>query len=283
VDYSNSGWITGEGMVKVAVSQAEGVAFPWEYDIIFGDTTDVLYTGRGIGRRVRDEDNVSISRDLINDANLPFKAVNKSITDSEENYELLDAVVHDKNKNGKFDMLQDRVIFGVIDTLEKWAGTVMVMDFSYANGNPDYLPKSGDVYHLSFKRPFGKTDKIQFTVNAHDSLDTEGVREDMKNIKVVPNPYIATNTMEGAVLNEFLNQRRRLLFTHLPAQCRIKIFTVSGVLVDEIKVNNTSDNGTAHWDMKTREDLEVAAGMYIYHVKSDITGDEKMGKFAIIK
>jgi hypothetical protein len=283
VDYSNSGWITGEGMVKVAVSQAEGVAFPWEYDIIFGDTTDVLYTGRGIGRRVRDEDNVSISRDLINDANLPFKAVNKSITDSEENYELLDAVVHDKNKNGKFDMLQDRVIFGVIDTLEKWAGTVMVMDFSYANGNPDYLPKSGDVYHLSFKRPFWKTDKIQFTVNAHDSLDTEGVREDMKNIKVVPNPYIATNTMEGAVLNEFLNQRRRLLFTHLPAQCRIKIFTVSGVLVDEIKVNNTSDDGTAHWDMKTREDLEVAAGMYIYHVKSDITGDEKMGKFAIIK
>jgi hypothetical protein len=31
------------------------------------------------------------------------------------------------------------------------------------------------------------------------------------------------------------------------------------------------------------EGLEVAAGMYFYHVKSSVSGDEKMGKFAIIK
>ena len=60
----------------------------------------------------------------------------------------------------------------------------------------------------------------------------------MKNIKVVPNPYVATNVMEPAVSNQFLNQRRRLLFTNIPAQATIKIFTVSGILVDEISVNN---------------------------------------------
>ena len=61
----------------------------------------------------------------------------------------------------------------------------------------------------------------------------------MENIKVVPNPYVMTNMMEEAVTNPFLNQRRRILFTHIPAECKITIFTVSGVLVDEIDVDNS--------------------------------------------
>ncbi|NOX89622.1 MAG: hypothetical protein GXO77_11395 [Calditrichaeota bacterium] len=85
------------------------------------------------------------------------------------------------------------------------------------------------------------------------------------------------------------------MFTHIPAQCTIKIFTVSGVLVDVIEVNNSVNhrgtdwdlnseaNGTAFWDLKTKEGLDVAAGYYIYHIKSLLTGKEKMGKFAIIK
>lgn len=282
VNYQNTGWVVGEGMMKVAITP-EGHSFPWEYDIVFGDTNEVLYTGRGIARRLRDENNKQVRRDLINDAELPFKVINKSVTDSAGGYELLDLVVHDLNQNDKFDMLKDRVFCGVIDTTDRWAGTVMAIDFSYANGNPEMLPKAGDEYHVSFYRPFWKDDKILFEVSVNDSLDKEGLEEGMKDIKVVPNPYIATNKMETSVLNEFLNQRRRILFTHIPAQCQIKIFTVSGVLVDEIDVNNDADNGTAHWDLKSRENLEVAAGMYIYHVKSDVTGDEKMGKFAIIK
>jgi len=29
--------------------------------------------------------------------------------------------------------------------------------------------------------------------------------------------------------------------------------------------------------------LEIAAGIYIYHIKSEVTGKEKLGKFAVIK
>ena len=92
-----------------------------------------------------------------------------------------------------------------------------------------------------------------------------------------------TNMMESAVSNPFLNQRRKIMFTHIPANCVIKIFTVSGILVDEINVNNPSERGTIHWDMLTREGLEIAAGMYIYHVEAAATGDQKIGKFAVIK
>ena len=109
------------------------------------------------------------------------------------------------------------------------------------------------------------------------------VKSTMNEIKVVPNPYVMTNEMEPAVSNQYLNQRRRILFTHLPAQCAIKIFTVSGVLVNELLVDNPAENGTTHWDLKSSEGLEIAAGMYFYHVKATATGDEKIGKIAIIK
>ena len=105
----------------------------------------------------------------------------------------------------------------------------------------------------------------------------------MKNVKVVPNPYVATNAMEPAVSNIYLNQRRRIMFTNVPAACTIKIFTTSGVLVDELNVNNPSDEGIVHWDLLSKEGLEVAGGMYFYHIKAKATSDEKIGKFAIIK
>ena len=35
--------------------------------------------------------------------------------------------------------------------------------------------------------------------------------------------------------------------------------------------------------MLTRENLEIAAGMYVYHIESSVTGDSKLGKFAVIK
>ena len=109
------------------------------------------------------------------------------------------------------------------------------------------------------------------------------VKSSMDDIKVVPNPYVATNIMEPVLANWKLNQRRRLMFTHLPAECEIKIFTVSGVLVDIIDVNNSAGNGIAFWDLKTNEGLEAAAGMYVYYVKAKGVDAVKTGKFAVIK
>ena len=56
-------------------------------------------------------------------------------------------------------------------------------------------------------------------------------------------------------------------------------------MVDTIEVNNALDDGVAYWDLLTNESLEVAAGMYIYYVKSLVnnSGNQKIGKFAIIK
>ncbi len=168
------------------------------------------------------------------------------------------------------------MLFGVCDDNKKWKRSVFVVRF-FEQPQPD------DVYFATFNRPHFVTDSLTYRVLPEGALNLDAIKNEMDKIAVVPNPYVASNDMEPAVFNQFLNQRRRLMFTHLPAQCKITIFTVSGVFVDEILVDNPSDNGMVHWDLKSSEGLDIAAGMYLYHVKSTRTGAEKIGKFAVIK
>jgi hypothetical protein len=58
---------------------------------------------------------------------------------------------------------------------------------------------------------------------------------------------------------------------------------VSGVPVAELDVENPDDDGTAHWDLRSDEGLEVAAGVYLYHILAKDVKAEKIGKFAVIK
>ena len=192
-------------------------------------------------------------------------------------------VAVDKNENEIFELMEDEMYVGyswIRNEREYWIRTLFRIDF---NGISEQdMPKAGDVYRVDCIRAFVPSDSIVFkVVSPQDKgLVTE---ENLDKIRVVPNPYIMTNSMEPAVRNNTLNQRRRLMFKHIPSRCTIKIFTMSGYLVDTIHVENNDDNGIVHWDLLTKENLEIAAGVYLYHLKSHATGKEKLGKFAVVK
>jgi len=279
-DRTNSGWIVGNSQIYISPTVNEYQYFPWDYDIVFTGQ-DSIYKGRTKPSRIYDDTHTRINRsDLITEGAYSFYVVNKSFTDSSGAYEIMDLIVHDVNGNDTLDWVGDRILVGPVTSDEKWGGTVFALMFL----DSTRLPEPDDVYHVTFLRPFWVTDSLMFTVVSYDSIDERDLSNKMDSIKVVPNPYVCTNAMEPAIAGwGYKSQRRRLLFTHLPAHCTIKIFSVSGVLVNEIDVNNDADNGTIHWDMLTKGGLEIAAGMYIYHVKAKETGDEKVGKFAVIK
>ena len=278
-NYDNSGWITGNGIMRITPSESEGIKMPWKYQIVFTDD-DSAYVGVARSGTVRDESGASIGSDKITQPALDFYIQNTSFVDTAGQYELMDVVVHDVNGNDSVDWFEDRFFVGA-PAGTRWRATAFVIDFQLAIEAT--YPQSGDVYQVDWKRPFFETDTIRFSINSDNQINTDSLKTGMDKIKVVPNPYVMTNMMETQVSNPFLNQRRRLMFTHIPANCSIKIFTVSGIFVDEIIVSNEPENGIIHWDMLTRENLEIAAGMYIYHIESEITGDAKLGKFAVIK
>jgi len=281
-DSENSGWLKGDALVYFLPGVAGIKYFPWDYDIVFTDQ-DSAYVGRVTNKSMLDEAGKRIERaELLTELPFNFYVMNTSFKDSSGSYELMDLVGQDMDKDGEFNILKDRVLVGPVNKKGWWAGTAFIIDFRAIMDSTE-LPKPNDVYRLKFLRPFTADDLLMFTVQAGMGLDKEDLESTMDKIKVVPNPYVATNAMEPALANPLLNVRRRLLFTHIPAQCTIKIFTVSGILIDQIEVDNPDDNGTAHWDLLTKEGLEVAAGMYLYYVKSEKTGHEKFGKFGIIK
>ncbi|HEY3286874.1 MAG TPA: hypothetical protein VGJ96_07100 [Gemmatimonadaceae bacterium] len=117
---------------------------------------------------------------------------------------------------------------------------------------------------------------------------------DLSLVRVVPNPYIMFSHYEQTA------GLSRLMFTHLPPTGTIRIYTASGQLVQQLKwtpsdlqrncratVNTTqcNDAGDLMWNMRTREDLEVGPGFYVFVVSTEVGGKkvDKLGKFVIIR
>ena len=69
---------------------------------------------------------------------------------------------------------------------------------------------------------------------------------------------------------------------HLPNECIIRIYTISGVFVQEIEHSSTISDGQEAWNLVSIDGMDIAFGMYVYHVDAPGIG-EKIGKFAIIK
>ena len=143
------------------------------------------------------------------------------------------------------------------------------------------FPEPGDTAIISVKKPFLSSDKFRF-VSKKGYTDIDQAKEDLDKIKVVPNPYLANALWEQK--NPYSSGRgpRSIHFTHLPSQCTIRIFTVSGELVQEIQHETNLMDGSAEWDLLTKDNLSASYGVYIYHVDAPGIGT-KVGKFAIIK
>jgi hypothetical protein len=162
--------------------------------------------------------------------------------------------------------------------------------FNIPAGNPDtVVPKLGDVLSLNLTIPFLSHDTFEFTTLA-SKTDNQLAKASLDRIKVVPNPYIVTNSWEPK--NQYSDGRgeRVLHFTHLPPRCTIRIFNVRGQLVNTLEHSSSATaneelpqyNGTYTWNMLSKDNLEISYGIYIYHIQAEGIG-EKIGKFIVIK
>jgi hypothetical protein len=144
-------------------------------------------------------------------------------------------------------------------------------------------PAAGDTASIVLSKLFRAGDVFEFSTTAQ-GIDLALAKNGLDRIKVVPNPYIAAATWEER--NPFSTGRgpRSIHFTHLPAKCTIRIYSVSGELVATLNhdVGSALADGTEEWNLLTRDNLSVAYGVYIFHVDAPGIG-EKIGKFAVIK
>ena len=161
--------------------------------------------------------------------------------------------------------------------------TTWKLEFDVTAGLEPVLPERGDKLLIRTRKPFSSQDVFEFSTTGWQAPAEENKENVLDNIYVVPDPYVAVNSLErmqSAALSG--RGQRRIDFVNLPLQCTIRIFTVSGKLVTVIEHDGFQDNGRESWDLTTKDGLEIAYGTYFFHVEAPGLG-EKIGRFAIIK
>jgi hypothetical protein len=118
-----------------------------------------------------------------------------------------------------------------------------------------------------------KAEDVYTVTTTKPSYSVENAKSDINNIMAVPNPYFGANAYEQ---NQF---GRMVRFTNLPKVATIRIFNLASDLVRVI--DKDDDLTTIDWDLRNKNNLPVASGMYIIHIEMPGIG-EKILKVAVI-
>jgi hypothetical protein len=148
---------------------------------------------------------------------------------------------------------------GEIGLAAQWGGT-----YPFSDRSPDY-PEPNTQRASNFGIPFTLTPPV--------SPDDQVAA----NITVTPNPYKIT------ALNDVRNDpsSHNVNFLNLPEDYTLTILDVTGQIVFQTTVEGALD-GQYTWNMFSKDGIEVASGLYIYHVEYG-EGRVATGHFAIMR
>lgn len=148
------------------------------------------------------------------------------------------------------------------------------------DSTPWVRPRKGEKFILRTPAPFSANDvyELNMTESVVRAKSTTSV---LDRITVVPNPYIEAAIWEQQSVQSGRGPRR-IYFNNLPKRCTVRIYTLNGLLIKELPFDGgAGGSGALAWDLTTKDGLEPASGLYIYHVDAPGIG-EKIGKFAIV-
>ncbi|HQV30918.1 MAG TPA: hypothetical protein PKV71_03535 [Calditrichia bacterium] len=271
MDTTNSGFRVGSSNLKLNVSYAPALpttldrpGYPDDIEVVFGDT----YLDTSIAA-----------------VSLPAKPAKLKVvakTDSGDyqlNFRFRD-LDNDGTLNGIGEYIEVVTYARARPTAARatWQFSVDTTGLGGAAINP---PGAGEFYDLKVILPFSKGDVFTFA-STGQSLDRNAAHASDQKPYVVPNPYVGAASFEPARFAVSGRGERRMEFRGLPAECTIRIFSVVGDLVQTLEHSGEITEGFVPWDLRSKDNLEVAPGLYIYHVESE-GRDPFIGKFAIIK
>ncbi|MFH1699771.1 MAG: hypothetical protein ABIE07_04210 [Candidatus Zixiibacteriota bacterium] len=164
---------------------------------------------------------------------------------------------------------------------------LILTNYQYDNGNlqleaiPDYFtwlvelsdisaPATGDIYSISGVPIVSSDDEFLFS---SEKIIAGQVSANLDKIHTVPNPYIGYAKWETGRGN------RKMQFVNLPDICTIRVYTLSGELINTLE--HTDGSGAHDWNMLSESGRSIAAGVYLYNVESQYGNFN--GKFAVVK
>lgn len=256
----------------------EGTPYPRQYEMVFYD--EIADTSAAIGLPFKNGNQYPLQPwpvrfkifDKISGEQVEFAipaetTVDQSITET--------GTFSAKDRIILFERLDNDSLLITYDILNN-----DVSDTSFYNTYGRMLG-TGDTIRFYPEIPFNSSISYEFSVQGQ-RIDEQQAKDDLDRIKVVPNPYVVTAVWEPH--NPYTNGRgpRAIQFIHLPQRCTIRIFAVDGTLVQTLEHDSPMRDGSETWDMMTMDNMDIAYGVYIYHVDAPGIG-EHVGRMLIIK
>jgi len=257
---AETGWLVGSSNFITEVredesSPAKNVAWPSDYQLRFYD--DIVYTTPFFNFDVN------------------FMVFNST------NGDTVNAELYDHDGSGVLSFGDEIVI------IENYPGSNFRLTWNILWEHPTgpnirpIPPVAGDIYQIRTSKQFMQDDYFSFATKSA-SVDNKIAENNLDDIAVVPNPYITAASWERRNLNQTGRGERKINFINLPAECTIKIYTIAGDLVKELVKEYSPTTGALSWNLVSEDGMDVASGLYIYHVEAPNVG-EYINKFALIK
>jgi hypothetical protein len=271
VDTAHSGWnLPSTDQLRYSVTQFNaigvvGVRYPYDYLFVFDDA-------------YRDS-STNLSSVFGPSSPLDAKRTNFTVVDVTDARHPLKVQYGFVDKDGAAqDTLSD---FDAV-YLTSRDGTKLSWRVTFI-GSGARAPRAGDTLAIRFMKPFCAADTFVYRSKA-SQYNLEAARTQMNAIRAVPNPYVATNVYEKPLPPQERGRGERVIdFINLPPDASITIYAANGALVRTLHHNGDLQNGAEPWDLRSREGLDVAFGVYFYVVEAPGIGEKKYGKLAIIK
>lgn len=117
---------------------------------------------------------------------------------------------------------------------------------------------------------------LSYTITVQQQYGVDTISSgDLSRVHTVPDPYYVTNSLEITPTTKVLK------FVNLPNQAIVRIYSLSGVLVQALTLNDVTGGGELTWNLRNRNNQFVASGVYLYHVEAP-DGQTKVGRFTVV-
>lgn len=178
---------------------------------------------------------------------------------------------------------RDTISFNDVVILSDAEGKAFSWRITFNGDSSSNAPQGGDTLFIYINKPLTGNDVFTFSTSK-PAYDPNNAIQQLERVKAVPNPYVVSNVFEQPLPPTVRGRGERVIyFTNLPPKSRVHIYTSSGSHVRTLEHDGDLNDGTIAWDLRTKEGLDVAYGVYFYVVEIDGVSDKKTGKLAIIK
>jgi hypothetical protein len=137
---------------------------------------------------------------------------------------------------------------------------------------------------IDYPIPFNSTSVVDLRVTAPVLL-AKLTPSALNRVRVVPNPYVVQSQFETATQS---GSEPRLIFAGVPARGTLRIYSVSGQLIQQInwESGQLESSGDLAWNLRNRSGEVVGSGLYVFVLSANDERGKQIrgrGKFVVIR